>query len=547
MSAGLVASDGITPLASVVAPVREVPLSRSFRAADVAGQEMGSWFPPNLSADGAVFPDRDLSLARARDLDRNDPHAQAGVDRRVDLLVGAGVRLVAQIDAESLGLDRERDADTIRDLRRQIEREWRLFALDPMRMSDASRQVSLNGRFRQLARTWTVAGETTAILRWRQTGGGRYRTCLQAIDPDRLSNPTDRPDTDRLRGGVEFDELGAALAYHVRNGHPADFTSGASSLTWERVPRETEWGRPVFVHGFEPKREGQTRAMTPFSALVQRLRMVGKHAELEIANATANALFAATLQSNLPIGDATAKMNLAGTAYADSRLNHYRQQAPTIGGVRIPVLPIGDQLVFNNSPRTTASFPAFQTSFLRSIAAAFGLSYEQLSMDWSQTNYSSARAALNEVWRGVRREFAAFVEQVVMPVYIALLEEAFDRRYIRVPAGIPGFWDMPGAWASSRWIGSPRGYVDPVKEAQGSSMRLDNLTSTLEAECAEQGLDLEDVLDQAQYEEAELKRRGLARVTAGAKVTEPADEDEPKPEPGRSGSRAASLPPRIAA
>jgi hypothetical protein len=38
---------------------------------------------------------------------------RAGLDRRVDLLVGAGVRLVASFDAESLGLDRTRDREAM--------------------------------------------------------------------------------------------------------------------------------------------------------------------------------------------------------------------------------------------------------------------------------------------------------------------------------------------------------------------------------------------------------------------------------------------------
>ena len=36
----------------------------------------------------------------------------------------------------------------------------------------------------------------------------------------------------------------------------------------------------------------------------------------------------------------------------------------------------------------------FEQSLLRYIAAALGVSYEQLSKDYSQTNYSSARAAM---------------------------------------------------------------------------------------------------------------------------------------------------------
>lgn len=532
----LVAADGVTPLAS--AGGRDFPLTRPYAAASTHRQETASWRPAAASADSAIFPARDLALNRARDIVRDDPHALAGLNRRVDLLVGAGVRLVAQIDAESLGLDRETDREAIRTVRRSIEREWRLFALDPLRFCDATRQMSLNGRLRQLARTWAIAGETTSVLRWRRSGGGRYRTCLQTVDPDRLSNPDGQPDTLRLRGGVAFDDFGVAIGYWVRNAHQADWYAGAETSSWTYVPRETRWGRPVFVHGFEPEREGQTRSITPFHALVQRLKMIGQHADLELANATANALVVATMESNSTPAEAATRMNMVDSTYADQRTKHYKEHAPAFNGVRIPVLPIGDTLKFNASPRATTAFSVFQTAFLRSIASALGISYEQLSMDWSQTNYSSARAALNEVWRGVRRDFAAFVEQVVMPIYLAFLEEAFDRGYVKAPPGVPDFWEMPAAWAASRWIGSPRGYVDPVKEAQGAGYRLDNLTSTLEIEAAEQGLDFEDLLDQRQYEEDELKRRGLSRV--GHNGGPPLDDDEEEGAASKDGKAEAA-------
>lgn len=526
---------------------RDTPYDRTYRAAAVNTQTMATWAPAMTSGDSAVLPDKDFALARAQDLGRDNPHARAALDRRVDLLVGAGLRLVASFDAESLGLDREKDRDTIRDMRRSIEREWRLFALDPLRHADAARQMSLNGRLRQLARTWATAGETFGVLRWRTGGGGRYRTCFQAIDPSRLCNPDGEPNTPRLRGGVETDGMGAAVAYHVRNAHVADAWLGADdTYTWTRIPRETAWGRPVAVHGFEPEREGQSRAMTPFAAIVETLKMVGQHRQTELSNATANAMIVAAMESQLDPIAAGQLLNVGQNAYADKRAAFYMQFPPTFGGVRIPVLPPGDKLTLNNAPRATAAFGAFETAFLRSIASALGISYEQMTMDWSQTNYSSARAALNEVWRGVRRDFAAFVEQVVTPIYLAFLEEAFDRGYLVAPKGCPSFLDMPAAWAASRWIGSPRGYVDPVKEAQGASMRLDNMTSTLEAECAEQGLDFEDVLDQRQYEDEELRRRGLARIghNGGPPLAEEADDDEERPEE-RKPKGARSIVPRV--
>src|SRR6185437_2816548 len=129
---------------------------------------------------------------------------------------------------------------------------------------------------------------------------------------------------------------------------------------WTTIPRTTEWGRPVFIHAMEPDREDQSRAITPFAALMTRLRMINKFADAELASATVNALFAAFVHSNLPIADATQAFAPAATTFADKRAHYWGQNPARLNGVRIPVLPIGDEIKINASPRQTSAFPHFQ-------------------------------------------------------------------------------------------------------------------------------------------------------------------------------------------
>lgn len=491
----------------------------SYRAASYHSQEMAAWRPFAASADSAVLPNRDLSIARVRDLVRNDPHAVSGVARLVDMLIGAGLRLSSKPDMRALGVTApKRRRKIARELGEAIESEWRTFANDPLRRCDAQRRLSMNGLFRLLCRTWVINGEATATLGWKNRG--RYSTCVRAIDPDRLSNPDGRATTPTLRGGIEFTTDGEPIAYHVRNGHPNDYyETRVNAMTWTRIPRSTVGGRPVFIHGFEPDREDQARAITPFASLMQRMRMIGKFADTELASAMVNALFAAFVKSSLPPTEVAQAFTPAGATFADKRIDYYTKNPAMLNGVRIPVMPVGDEIQINGATRQTSSFPKFQSAFLQSIAAALGVSYEQLSMDWSMVNYSSARAALNEVWRHIQTLFSAFTEQVADPIKFAVIHEAFDRGYIVTPKGLPSFEEMPGAYLRGEWIGPGRGYVDPVKEAQGASLRMGSLTSTLQAECADQGRDWEETLDQIQLEEEALKERGLQRiVSAGSSL-----------------------------
>ena len=523
-SGNRVSSEQIAAIRSGAMPEQPYQ-SGSFRT-----QEMMAWNPPQTSADSAVLPGRDISVARVRDMIRNDPHAQSGMSKLVEMLVGAKLILSSKPDARALGLDRTNKAHRkiIRELAASIESEYYLFANDPGKRFDAQRRLSGNGMWRLLARTFATMNECTSFLKWKP--GGRYATCVRAVDPDRLSNPYGQPVTQKLRGGVEYDDDGEPIAYHVRNGHPADWYIVPEPMTWTRIERCTPTGRPVFIHGFEPEREDQARAMSPFAALIKRLRMIGKFSDTELAAATVNALFAAFVKSSLPIGEATAAFTPQTVLTIEGkRLDYWAQHPPHLGGVRIPVMPIGDLIEMNQSPRQTTAFPDFQAAFLQSIAAGLGISYEQLSGDWSKVNYSSARAALNEVWRHTQMLFAAFVDQVVCPIHYAQLEEAFDRGYIKPPAGAPDFWDCPGAYLRARWIGPGRGYVDPVKEAQGASMRIGAMISTLEDENADLGRDLTDTLDQRADEKEMLDERGLIPVEASGSGLLP-DPSESTPE-----------------
>ena len=142
------------------------------------------------------------------------------------------------------------------------------------------------------------------------------------------------------------------------------------------------------------------------------------------------------------------------------------------------------------------------------------------------------------MWRTMKRMQAVFAEQFLQPVYLAWLEEAFDRGYVAAPEGAPDFWDMPEAWASCRWIGPGRGYIDPVKEAQAAALRIETMTSNLEIELADQGLEFDDQMDQLAFENDEIAAHGLIRQSiADAAATSKVKPDSQEVEQaGNSGS-----------
>ena len=180
----------------------------------------------------------------------------------------------------------------------------------------------------------------------------------------------------------------------------------------------------------------------------------------------------------------------------------------------MPVLPFGDEIEMQTASRDVASFDAFVRANIRLIAASLDVTYEELSMDYSQTNYSSARAAMVHAWAATQSLASVLEAQIVRPYYVAFLEEAFDRGYLTVPAGAPDFYDAIDAYAEAKWIGPGRGYVDPTKEIDAAAARIEAGVSTLEDECADQGKDWEEVLDQRARERDRLRELDLDVATS---------------------------------
>jgi lambda family phage portal protein len=515
--------------------------STAFQGAGVNHQTTALWRPSLASADAELLYERDQLVSRARDLVRNDGAAAAAVQHASDLIVGHRWILAAKPDAELLGIDRQ----TARQLGRQMERELRAWGNDPRRFCDRRRRQTFAGMLTLMARQWAGAeGEGVAVLGFRDEAKrlaqrARYSTCMEVIDPDRLSNPHGQMDSETLRGGVEMDEDGAPVAYQFRKGHVADAGFSANAFTWERVPYETETGRPVVLHVMDHDRAGQNRGVTRFAPILIAFKQLAQLTDAELANAVLNALFGAFVKTG---EDPRAIAESLSTTGADGgvdwnelRASFYDQAPVRMNGLRLPVLLPGDEVQMNTSPRSTQSYVEFRAAFLSVFASITGTSYEQLSRDFSRTNYSSARAALNEVWRTVGGRRAQLGQNVASPVFFSVMEEAFDRGYLTEPDGAPAFEDAPAAYCNALWIGPALGSVDPVKDRQAAQIGMEMGVTTLEMVCAEEGVDYEDTLDQLAYEQEARADRGLPPVNPAIyQVAAPSDapaqqpQDQPK-------------------
>lgn len=491
-----------------------------YDAADIYGQWGAAWNPYLLSPDNEINMARDRIVARVRDLVRNDGWAAGSVTRILDNAMGAVFRPLAKPDWRALQLmsgNKGYDQAWATEYGKAVDGFYRMWADDEGCWCDAARKNTMAQQYRLGFRHKLVDGDALAQMVWLPgrvgPGRARYATAMLMIDPDRLSNPQMRFDLKNTRGGVEIDRFGAAVAYHIRQAHATDWYDAARALSWVRIPRETGWGRPIIVHDYDADRAAQHRGgVGVLGPVVQRLKALVKYDGAELDAAVLNAIFAAFIES--PNDPQMMEQALGADeigAYQAMRSAYHGEKRLTMDGARIPILFPGEKISMVDPTRPNSNFAEFEKAVLRNVAAAAGLSAQQVSNDWSDVNYSSARGALLEANKTMQRRTLDYAMGFARRPRTAWLEECHDVEKLPRPSGtqVP-FIDARTAYSRAKWLGPGLGWIDPVAEKEGAVLGMEAGLSTLEHEVAVQtGEDWEDILDQRKEEMAGFKSRGL--------------------------------------
>lgn len=515
-----------------------------YDAADAFGEHVAAWRPYLGSPDGELNMYRDRIVARVRDLVRNDGWASGAVTRILDNAIGGHFRPLIKPDWRALRAytgNKAFDATWSHEFGQVATAHYRSWAFDQGRFCDAQRKLTIVQMLRLGFRHKLVDGDNLIQVCWipERIGPGRarYGTAMQLIDPDRLSNPQQQFDNKSSRGGVDVDDYGAARGYWIRKAHQGDWWAAADSVTWEYVPREDDHGRPYMIHDFDADRAGQHRGGAGiFTPILQRMKMLAKYDSVELDAAVINSIFGAYIESPFDhslvadaLGDDTDL-----SAYQDQRASFHEGRRTMLGEARVPILFPGEKINAVAANRPSSNFAGFEKSFLRNFASATGLSAQQMSHDWSDTNYSSARGALLEAYKTLTRRRNDFATNTAQPILGCFLEESMEVDDYPLPLGAPPFMECRSMYSRAEWMGPARGWIDPVAEKQGAVLGMDAGLSTLQHECMEQGLDYEEVLEQRRREIEKFEELGIPLPTwAGMQVPgyTPASQTITKPEP----------------
>lgn len=509
------------------APAETAMVGGAFDAANRNERTLGLWHPPMQSADMDIIPEKAQLDARARDVLRNDAYVKGGMTIHQDNIVGALYALNSKPRHKLLGAGF--DPTWALEFQEEIEERFTLWAESPEHWVDASRHNTLTGLVRLNVGVHLASGEALSSIEWMRSQGRPYQTAIQMLDTDRLSTPPHESSNPKIVAGVESDRYGAAIAHHIRVAHPADWRS-YDNYRWKRVPTRKPWGRLQMLHIFEQHRPDQTRGISEMVSALKEIKITKQFRDVVLQNAVVNATYAAAIESDLPSVDAFATIGgvdnpgQAQGQYIEAYLGQiadYSGGAKNLqmDGVKIPHLFPGTKLNMMPAGQGGPLGQEFEQSLLRYIAASLGVSYEQLSRDYTNTNYSSARAAMAETWKRMGALKRAVADRFATAVYRAWLEEAINKRLIN---SMPAVARQNG-WlyqsqrldmlSTCNWIGASRGQIDELKETQAAVLRLKYNLTTHEDEAARLGKDWRDVFAQREREVQMQEEMGIVTDT----------------------------------
>ena len=429
---------------------------------------------------------------RCRDLYMGVPLATGALKTCRTNVVGSGLKLKSQVDYEVLGMTEE----AARELESKIEREFALWADSPA--CDLERLDNFY-ELQQLAfLNWLMSGDVIATLPITTRVNMPYDLRICLIEADRLSNPNGAIDP-HIVGGVETNDAGEVVAYHISKHHPLSYDT--TETGWTRVEAWGEkTGRRNVIHIMNRERIGQRRGVPFLAPVIEALKQLGRYTEAELVAAVVSGLFAIFIEKESASSDGSFGEVVSEEDQVDAGDENSIELAPGL----IMDLNEGEKAHDVNPGRPNTAFDGFVVAICRQIGAALEIPYELLVKNFN-ASYSASRGALLEAWKMFKMYRTWLANDFCQPVYEEWFAEAVAKG--RIPA--PGFFTDPirrKAFTGAEWNGPAQGLLNPVQEVTAAEKRVQNGFSTRGREAMEMnGSDYDRNIAQLKREEKALR------------------------------------------
>lgn len=438
------------------------PLATAWDASS-ADKRLKNWMVTSDSINSLIAGSQDVLRGRSRQVVLNSPIASNAIDTIVSNCIGSGIKPQAKAS------DRE--------FKERVQEAW----LQWKDEADHSGITNFYG-FQALAlRSVIEAGECFVKMVVRKPDDGlTVPLQLQLLESEHL----DSSKNDRfIRQGIEFNRSGERIAYHLYREHPGD-NNAFSDFESVRVPASD------VLHLYKPIRPGQIRGVPWLSSVLLKLYDLDQYDDAELIRKKTAALFAGFIKRTDP------ETSMLGEE------PEFVSEAELEPGI-MQYLEPGEDIEFSKPTDVGGSYEAFMRQQLRFIAMGMGISYEQLTGDLTQVNFSSIRAGLIEFRRKCEMlQRHLIMHQLCRPVWKKWLELALLSGAVAYPKNKHKFMDV-------KWVAQGWEWVDPVKDLKAQEIAMKNGLKSRAEVVSALGHDVEDIDEEIAADNARADKLGL--------------------------------------
>ncbi|ABB56765.1 phage portal protein [Synechococcus elongatus] len=382
------------------------------------GRRTAGWTTQGSSANTEIARDSPKLRERSRDLSQNNGWALRARDVIVSNVVGAGI------------VGQPKHSSKRRDL--AAKKLWEAWAGSTL--CDADGRHDFHGLQALAMKTIVESGEVLIRKLPRQAKDGLpVPLQLQLLEPEHLdvTRDADLGGNRKIVQGIELDASGQRVAYWLYPTHPGEATAGSSTLKSSRVPAAD------IAHVYRLDRPGQRRGVPWVSPVMIDVKDLNDYEKAQLLKQKIAACFAAfVVETEAP-----------ELAPDDDEI------IDTLEPGAVEILPPGRDIRFANPPSNDGYEP-YVRQLLHKIAAGYGITYESLTNDYSQVNFSSGRMGHIEFARNIDTwRWQMLIPQMCSPVWTWFVEAA----------GLTGAL-LDGTTIT--WTPPRREMIDPTKETE---------------------------------------------------------------------------------
>lgn len=454
---------------------------RGYEAAG-KGRRQANWKTSSSSADSETAVAIELLRNRSRDMTRNNAYAAKALGGMVSNLVGTGIRPNFVCDDATM---LEKVKQYWKDWAEQTEIDFMGNLNFYGQQSLGTRAMLEGGEFYLLKRRLKSKDKFTVPIKLQM---------LESDHLDRTRSDYNLAGGNYIEHGIEYNADGQVVAYWLFDKHPGSQFN--YYMTSTRVPKSE------ILQVFRPLRIGQQHGIPHGTASMLKLKDFEEYEDAQLVRQKIAACFAVFISGK----------NDNDLPDANAEVPEQREKlAPGI----IERLDNGSTVTFGNPPGVSG-YGEYSRKVLQGAAAGYEITYEIMTGDLSNVNFSSYRAGWIEFFKTVTDiQSQVLITKMCNGVFNWFIEaltlvDNIDPKKVRVE------WTVPR-----------REMINPIDETKAIIMQMENYLISWSEAVREMGWNPDDLLRQIEkdikdFEAKKMPPPGMVKATAAPANPPPA-------------------------